>query len=167
MSLQHPKQNHAANGALIQPVYLDGRTKQAFKDETDITKMLSRAQKAGTMSHLQKYEGTYGDFADYDFLQNTIMLTQGREVFDALPSELRREFNQSPADFFAYVNDPANAQDLAKKLPGLALPGRQNIDLSGKTEPAPQPAKPVPADPPEAKPQPTEAPTASTEAEPT
>jgi len=134
MSLQ-THGTHDKKGRLVQPIYLDGRTKQAFKDETDIVKMLSRAQKAGTMSHLQKYEGQYGDFADFDFLQSTLMLTKGREVFDALPSELRREFNQSPADFFDYVNDPANAEDLAKKLPMLAKPGRQNIDASGKTPP--------------------------------
>jgi len=145
--------NHDKNGRLIQPgPYKDGLTKQSFKDETDINKILSRAQKAGTLSHLQKYEGTYGDFAEFDFLEAQIQMTKGREVFDALPSELRSEFNQSPADFFAYVNDPANVDDLRKKLPGLAMPGRQNIDVSGKTapdeaplpEPDPEPAPPAP-----------------------
>ena len=126
------------SGRIIQPEYTDGRTKQAFKAECDINKILSRAQKAGTMSHLQKYEGVYGDFADYDFFENQRMLTRGREVFDALPSELRKEFDQSPAAFFDYVNDPANQEDLAKKLPALAMPGRQNIDASGKSDPDPE-----------------------------
>ncbi len=134
MSIQS-QGKHDKNGRLIQPTYNDGRTKQAFKDETDIVKMLSRAQKAGTLSHLEKFEGTYGDFADYDFFENQLKMTKGREVFDALPSELRSEFNQSPAQFFEYVNDPANAESLSKKLPALAAPGRQNIDLSGKTPP--------------------------------
>ncbi len=124
---------HDKNGRLIQPTYKDGRTKQSFKDETDIEKMLSRAQAAGTISHLEKYQGSYGDFADFDFFDSILMLTKGREVFDALPSELRSEFNQSPEQFFAYVNDPANKDDLEKKLPMLAEPGRQNIDMSGKT----------------------------------
>lgn len=126
---------HDKKGRLVQPTYNDGRTKQAFKDETDIVKMLSRAQAAGTMSHLEQYQGSYGDFAEFDFFESIIMLTKGREVFDALPSELRSEFNQSPSQFFDYVNDPANADDLHKKLPALAKPGRQNIDLSGKTAP--------------------------------
>jgi len=128
--------NHDKDGRLVQPKYKDGRTKQAFKDETDINKILHRAQKAGTLSHLQKYEGIYGDFADFDFFESTIMLTKGREVFDALPSEIRTEFHQSPEEFFDYVNDPANADQLHKKLPGLAAPGRQNIDVSGKSAPA-------------------------------
>jgi len=131
---------HDKDGRLIQPKYPDGRTKQAFKDETDINKILFRAQKAGVMSHLEKYQGSYGDFADYDFFEETMKMTKGREVFDALPSELRTEFNQSPAEFFDYVNDPANIDDLRKRLPGLAMPGRQNIDLSGRTPPDDPPA---------------------------
>ncbi len=142
------------NGPLTQVTeYKDGRTKQSFKDETDIKKILHRAQKAGTLSHLQKYEGSYSDFADFDFLDAQLQLTKGREVFDALPSEIRKEFGQSQAAFFEFVNDPANAGKLREKLPDLAKPGRQNIDVSGKTapddppEPAPAAPEPEPAPP--------------------
>ncbi len=116
-----------------QPIYEDGRVKQSFKDETDINKILQRAQKTGTISHLTKHAAKYGDFANFDFFEAQLMLTKGREIFDDLPSEIRTEFNQSQAAFFAYVNDPANTEDLLKKLPALAAPGRQNIDVSGKT----------------------------------
>ncbi len=134
---------HDKKGRLVQPEYRDGRTKQSFKDETDIVKILARAQKAGTLSHLEKHEATYGDFADFDFFESKIMLARGAEVFAALPSELRSEFNQSAEQFFAYVNDPANKDELAKKLPMLAEPGRQNIDLSGKTAPDVKTAAPA------------------------
>jgi len=113
-----------------QPTYLDGRVKQSFKDETDINKILKRAQKTGTISHLNKFEGSYADYADFDFFNAQLMLTKGREIFDALPSEIRSEFNQSQAQFFDYVNDPKNSERLGELLPGLAAPGRQNIDLS-------------------------------------
>jgi len=123
--------------ALVPPLeYNDGRTKQAFKDETDINKILQRAQRTGTISHLTKYQGRYGDFSDFDFFSVQNKLAEGRAMFDSLPSEIRREFSNSPAAFFAYVNDPANKDDLLKKLPGLAAPGRQLIDVSGKTPPA-------------------------------
>lgn len=127
--------------------YTDGRTKQSFKDETDINIILRRAQKAGTLSHLEKYQGVYADFSDFDFMEAQINLTRGREVFDALPSEIRKEFSNSPAAFFGYVNDPANADDLRKKLPGLAAPGRQNIDVSGKTANEPIVASATPSPP--------------------
>ncbi len=128
--------NHDKDGRLVQPqVYPDGRTKQAFKDETDINKILHRAQKTGTISHLAKHEASYSDFADFDFFTAQLQLTRGREIFDDLPSEIRNEFGQSQSAFFAYVNDPANKDDLLKKLPQLAAPGRQNLDVSGKSPP--------------------------------
>lgn len=114
-----------------QPTYKDGRTKQSFRDETDINQIMKRAQKTGTISHLAKHEGRYADFSNFDFFGNTLMLSKGREIFDELPVELRSEFNQSPEDFFKYVNDPANKDRLGTLLPALAEPGRQNIKTSG------------------------------------
>ncbi len=105
--------------------YNDGRTKQCHKDECDIVKIMARFDKTGTISHLEKFEGVYADYSDFDFHMQTNKLTKGREIFDALPAELRREFGQSPARFFKYVNDPENHDDLRKKLPGLAKPGQQ------------------------------------------
>ncbi len=105
--------------------YKDGRTKQCHKDECNIDKIMARFNQTGTMSHLAKYEGVYADFSDFDFHKQATMLTKGTEIFDSLNAELRREFGQSPAAFFAYVNDPKNADELRKKLPGLAKPGDQ------------------------------------------
>ena len=51
-------------------VYDDGRTKQAFKDSTDINKILKKAAKAGTMSHLMKYPApVYAEFQNIDLLE--------------------------------------------------------------------------------------------------
>ncbi len=153
-----------------QPTYKDGRTKQSFKDETDINKILQRAQKTGTISHINKYEARYGDFTGFDFFEAQLKLSQGREIFDALPSEIRDEFRQSPADFFKYVNDPANQGRVSELLPALAEPGRQNISTKGNlpadevkadelaqkpaeavvSPPAEKPAEPAPQPPPEA-----------------
>ena len=106
-------------------VYDDGRTKQSFKDETDIEKIMARADVTGTISHLAKYEGVYADFSDFDFHTQNNMLTRGASIFADLPAEVRREFRESPAAFFEFVNDPKNIEDLRKKLPALAKPGRQ------------------------------------------
>lgn len=116
-------------------------TKQSFKDECDINKILARAQKTGTLSHLSKYQAQYGDFADYDFFEHQRMLTRGREIMDELPSEIRSEFHNDPRAFFAYVNDPANVDRLGELLPALAAPGRQllNVRDRGASAPASEP----------------------------
>ncbi len=108
--------------------YTDGRTKQCFKNECDIVKIMARAEKAGTISHLEKYEGVYADYSDFDFFEQTSKLTRGNQIFADLPAEVRREFDQSPAQFFAYVNDKKNKEDLRKKLPALAAPGNQLVE---------------------------------------
>ncbi len=151
---------------LATPVFDDGRTKQSFKDETDINKIMYRAQKSGTISHIAKHEARYGDFVNFDFFESQLMLTKGREIFDDLPSEIRTEFHQSQSEFFNYVNDPENKDRLGELLPALAAPGRQVIDVSGKSSPddASEPLandKPIPPAEPKAPAEPT--PPASTE----
>ncbi len=143
------------------PKFGKSMTKQSFKDETDINKILQRAQKTGTISHLNKYEAQYGDFSDYDFFNNSLMMAKGREIFDELPSEVRNEFKNSPAGFFKYVNSPENKDKLAKLLPALAEPGRQNISTSGIV-PADAPSEPVASIPAEAPPTPENPPAAGT-----
>ncbi len=123
--------------------YSDGRTKQSFKNSTDINKILKRAQKTGTLSHLAKHQGVYGDFAQFDFSEAQNTIARANSVFEDLPSEIRSEFDQSPRKFFEYVNDPDNSGRLGTLLPGLAEPGRQMISLKqGADEPQEPPETP-------------------------
>ncbi|AXL15078.1 internal scaffolding protein [Microviridae sp.] len=141
-----PKTRAACLALCPAKVYDDGRTQQAFKDETNINKIMQRAQQTGTVSHIAKYAPFYGDFADFDFFENQRKLTLGREILDQAPSEIRAEFDNSPEKFFAYVNDPENVDRLPELLPMLAAPGKQNIDVTGKTPP-PAPSG-APSEPP-------------------
>lgn len=127
--------------------YSDGMTKQAFKDSTDINKLMARVAAGQTISHLVKHGAVYGDFSDIDDLMDAhAKLARGQAIFDELPGEVKREFNNSPAEFFKYVNDPANAENVAEALPRLAQPGNQmptikrtkeNIDNALNRSPAP------------------------------
>ncbi len=114
---------------------------------------MARFDTTGTISHLTKFEGVYADFSDFDFHAQTTKLSQGREIFDALPAEIRREFGQSPAAFFEYVNDPKNVDELRKKLPALAKPGQQlparlaGTEPTEAVEPKPDPSATEPTTP--------------------
>ncbi len=106
--------------------YSDGRTKQAFADSTDINKLLARAAKGETITHLAKYGAMYGDFTDIDdLLTGMSRLQKGEEIFAKLPGEIRREFGQSLSGFFNFVNDPENSDKLGALLPALANIGTQ------------------------------------------
>lgn len=100
-------------------------TKQSFKESTDINKLLDRAAKGESLSHLQKHGAMYGDFSDIqDLLTAHERLKKGQQIFAELPAEVRKEFNQDPGQFFTWVNDPANKDNLAEKLPALAKRGQ-------------------------------------------
>ncbi len=159
LNAEKPQKTRAEMLALVPPrKYEDGRTKQCHRDECDINKIMARFDVIGTISHVAKYEGVYADFSDFDFHEQTQKLTRGREIFDDLPAEIRQEFGQSPAQFFAYVNDPANKDEIRTKLKGLAMPGRQlpsadqEAALAAASEPLPSEKI---EDPPEAVPSPT------------
>jgi hypothetical protein len=126
--------------------YTDGLTKQAFKDDCDINKMLAKHAKAGTLHTIQRDQGVYGDFSGLDFEETARKLAAGRTLFEELPSEIQREFEWSPTKFFAFATDPENDGRLEQLLPGLAAPGNQLPTLNQlgqRTEPQP-PAPPSP-----------------------
>lgn len=134
-------------------LYGDGRTKQSFKDETDINKLLARAAKGDSLSHLQKHGAEYGDFSDVDDLLSAHeRLSRGVEIFAELPSAVRREFHNDMGAFFNFVNDPANAGKLRERLPELAKPGVQlpAVLRSVMSEANPALASTPPEAPPEA-----------------
>lgn len=123
------------HGEVRDLVFDDGRTKQTFKDETDVNRILAKFQVSGVISHKAKFLPSYGDFAEFDFLETQNVLNRGNGIFAALPSEVRREFGESPARFFKFVNDPANIDNLDKLLPAIAKPGMYDLDLSSSTPP--------------------------------
>lgn len=116
--------HYANKGAAFVPTY-DDRTEQSHLPSTDINRLLDRAQRTGAVNHLERFGGEYADFSDFDFHASMNTIARMQEIFDAAPSEVRNEFNQDPQQFFQYVSDPANANELAQRLPDLARPGRQ------------------------------------------
>lgn len=124
----------------------DNLTKQAFKEDCDINKMLARHAKAGTLHTIQRDAGQYADFSNLNFEETALRLAAGRTLFEELPSEIQREFDWSPTKFFSFANDPENDGRLAELLPGLAAPGNQLPTLQALGE-RPEPQAPVPPSP--------------------
>lgn len=95
--------------------------KQSFKAECDINTIMSKYQKTGLIEHVQKFQGSYGDFtsvADYQLSLNQVLDAQN--AFDALPSSIRARFQNNPGAMLAFLEDPSN-RDEAVRL-GLVEP---------------------------------------------
>lgn len=87
------------------------RTRQEFRDECDINRILSNYQRTGALQHFAKYSGSYGDFTacDYQTAQNLII--RARQLFDELPSSIKKEVS-TPEGFLTFVQDPKNADKM-------------------------------------------------------
>lgn len=101
-----------------------GRTKQSYKDSCDINKLLEQGQREGSLSHLEKHGAVYGDYAAIDWDNLPLQLAEGQQVFNELPAELKKEFDQDPGKFFNYVTDPQNKDRLQDLLPAIAERGK-------------------------------------------
>ncbi|AXH77259.1 MAG: internal scaffolding protein [Microviridae sp.] len=83
------------------------RTKQEFKDDCDVNRILAKFQRTGALTHFAKYAPFYDDInaCDYQTAQN--LLLRARNMFDALPSNIRAHVS-TPAGFLEFVQDPKN-----------------------------------------------------------
>lgn len=112
------------HGERYYPEFGEGRTKQSFKDSCDINKIIKKAQKTGSLAHLQKYpEAVYGEFdQETDLLTAHQRISRANEIFADLPSEIRREFNNDALKFVKWAGSLPPGE-LAQKIPELAQPG--------------------------------------------
>lgn len=112
-------------------------TQQALENETNVNAIMQRALKTGFMpTPRNQIAPMYGDFtngADFQQAQNSII--QAQASFEALPSNIRNRFRNSPAEFLDFMSDESNKEE-AQKL-GL-LPPDPVVDPPSndpKTEP--------------------------------
>lgn len=95
------------------------RTKQAFKSECDVNEILKRYQKTGLPPDMRQ-GGRYGDFSSVPQYQDALhIVARAQETFQAFPAKTRSEFQNDPAAFLAFCQDPKNADDLVRL--GLAV----------------------------------------------
>ena len=116
-------------------------TKQSFKDECDINVILARYEVTGMYYDPLTTRGScaplFDDFTavpDYMDAQNFVI--EAGEMFDALPSRIRKRFSNSPAELLDFLADPANASEAV----ALGL-----VSAPAPSEPVSEPASPIKA----------------------
>lgn len=107
--------------------------KQEFADECNIKNILENYTISKKITHINPLEPQYGFATGNDFRESLEIVQIARDNFMKLPSALRRDFDNDPANFLNFASDPANASEMASM--GLIDP----IDVPGsKTAPPPQ-----------------------------
>jgi len=111
------------------------KTKQAFKDESDINNILAKYQKTGVLTHVANKPPGYGDFSNVEDYQTSLnKVLEAQRGFMDLPSSIRARFNNDPGAFLEFTSNPANMGEMVKM--GLAT-----------AKPTPQQDLPIPETP--------------------
>lgn len=88
-----------------------GRTKQSFKDECDINKLVEKF-KAGLPIPEPPARTLYGNFIDAaDYQESMQNLAAADTAFAELPSEVRARFNNEPAQLLEFCDNPENSEE--------------------------------------------------------
>lgn len=113
------------------------RAKQSFKNECDINGIMKKWEKNGVITHINEHKPAYGAFPDahtYQDSMNAVIAAQ--DAFMELPATMRAHFENDPAKFLNFVENPDNAESLIEL--GLATPKeihKSHTDFKGGERP--------------------------------
>lgn len=97
-----------------------GMTDQSQAAECDVNRILDRYAKTGVFPGAD-VQGLYGDYSSVpDFHASMDIVLRAQDQFDHLDAKVRKRFNNDPAEFLEFVNDPKNAEEMVNL--GLATP---------------------------------------------
>jgi len=119
----------------------EGMTKQSFRDECNINKIMAKFQRTGLLNHYAKHAPQYMDIPAIDYADALNIIAEAESMFEELPSTVRAKFENDPEKFLEFVQDPENLEEMREM--GLANP---TIPLSD-SEPDKPPKKPASAAP--------------------
>lgn len=90
------------------------RTKQSFKKECDINNIVAFYKKKGVIAHLNPAKPRYGFAPSVDYVDALQLVIDAEQSFNDLPSEVRKRFDNDPAAFLEFVENPENDAELVK-----------------------------------------------------
>ncbi len=99
--------------------YVFSRTKQQFKDECDINRIVDMYPDVNSDEYQRRVSSIIGNnpdlYGDYDsqmdYATAVDVVNRAKEQFDTLPSILRERFAHDPFEFLSYVNNPSNREE--------------------------------------------------------
>ena len=119
-----------------------GKAKQSFQAECDINNIMAKYQKTGLLDHINKHGESYGFASSLDFTQANQVIAKANSMFEELPSATRNRFDNDPAKFLDFVQNPDNLEEMQSLgLANTPVPGA-TPDLDRPVEDEPEPVTP-------------------------
>ena len=89
-------------------------TKQAFAETCNVNSIMRRFTSTGVIEHLNHRKPNYGFCTGDDFRTSLDVIAQANASFGELPSDIRERFQNNPAEFFDFVQNPENRPEMAE-----------------------------------------------------
>lgn len=121
---------------------------QAQTSLTDVHVLLEPAIRQGLLRHSTKYEGEYDDIPFKDYNEALNIQAHANTMFEELPSKIRNRFENNPAKFLEFTQDPKNVPEMqalgmTRGVDGLTISGKPIKPEPIKSEPTTTPATAV------------------------
>lgn len=107
---------------------------QAQAQLTDINYLLENAKRKGLLNAATQFEGEMDNIFPNDYQEAMNIIAQADSMFESLPSDVRNRFKGNPKEFLAFVQNPANGEELVKM--GIAK-GNDGFTRTGAPSGAP------------------------------
>lgn len=91
----------------------EGRTQQSFAKDADINNIMNQYAKTGQITLLNPSEPAFGFAPSETYQESLNLVNEAQNLFDALPSAVRRRFKHDPADFLEFALDEKNLTEMA------------------------------------------------------
>lgn len=120
-------------------------TKQSFKESSDINNIMSKYLRTGVIDSTNRAVATYGDIPAIDFRQAMEVVVLAEAAFAELPSGARARFDNDPAKFLEFAENPDNLDEAVRLGLTDAPPASPAPEAPGPT--SVEPLTPPPAPP--------------------
>ena len=107
------------------------KTQQQFEEECNINNIVKRYKQTGIVTHLAHELPAYGDFSEVPDYQTAFdIVVTAQDNFMRLPADLRKRFDNDPAQMLEFLQDESNYEE-AVKLGLLARKADEGLQTSG------------------------------------
>lgn len=103
-------------------------TKQSHKDECNINKIVNKYMRTGQIDNLMKNPPNYMYCTSETFQESLNIIDTAQKMFDDMPSQIRNKFENDPAKFLDFVQNPENLNEMRSL--GLAYPDFEEVQTT-------------------------------------
>lgn len=115
-----------------------GKTKESFRDECDVKKILAKYIRTGKMDHMRNAALGFADVTGIGSYQDCLaVIANAEEAFNSMPALVRKRFDNDPVQLDLFLRDSANeaeARSLGLLAPVPVPPAPQACPEGGKKD---------------------------------